>query len=122
VPYSPPAGNAANFNFSGGGYSPPLGSAANFPFGATPTPPSAQGPSRRNALFFDGRRDIERVRRRFAPILAPAPVVLSGPRQGYRADLYQHEPIIATWLIVRRSRVALPAMAARVRPVLFCIT
>lgn len=33
MPFSPPAGNAANFNFTTAGYAPPAGNVANFDFG-----------------------------------------------------------------------------------------
>jgi len=39
VPYTPPAGNAVNFNFSGAYTAPAAGSVV-FNFGASPTPPS----------------------------------------------------------------------------------
>lgn len=40
MPYTPPTGNAADFDFTVGGYTPPTGNTTNFDFGALPPAPA----------------------------------------------------------------------------------
>ena len=75
MPYTPPLGNATNFDFTGiGGYTPPLGNVTNFDFGVIPPPSSA--PSYRRFWMPEQFPDQEWLfmnKRKFGP--APVPLI-----------------------------------------------
>jgi hypothetical protein len=117
--YSPPSGNAANFNFTTATYAPPTGSAVPFPFGAGPTPPGGSGlPWRRYQHLFSERPWFPTLARRYAPVVSAAAVVPSFARS-QRPWLFRDEwhPSVALG-----RRFAPSPTVAVVRPVLFVIT
>lgn len=88
MPYTPPAGNAVNFNFSGV-YSPPAGGSVTFNFGAVPLPPVAQLPTgkaqtlREEDWFFLGQRRVSNI---IATASGPVPLKMQSPFTNPRED------------------------------------
>lgn len=117
MPYSPPSGNAADFNFTSSTYSPPTGNAVPFPFGGSPPPPVAGLPARRNQLLFGQRPWFPTLARRYAPVSAAAAAPPFVRPQRPWLFVEQWYPSVAL-----ERRFAPPSRVAVVRPVLFVIT
>jgi hypothetical protein len=99
MPYTPPAGNAVNFNFTGA-YSPPTGNNVIFNFGGGgPPPPGSQLPTGHAIAFIEEPMPWQYFmpQRRFAPV--PVPIVAFPHRGLTRFRLDEEEP----WIMPRRS-------------------
>jgi hypothetical protein len=116
VPYTPPAGNAVTFNFSGT-YVVPPGNAVIFNFGGgSPAPPQAQSPTGiRQARLHEEDWFFSR-QSRFAPI--PDAFIALRHRGLARMPLLEPEP----WIRPRRLEIRFQPPARRRRPFLFTIT
>ena len=117
MPYSPPAGNAALFNFTTGAYAPPAGAAVTFNFGGggppPPPPPQPQLPTAlRQARQHEDDWFFSRSSR-FAPIASGGPIPFRRP--------WQFQPIEDDWMPARRSISFVPSAARKRRRPLFTI-
>lgn len=116
MPYTPPAGNAVLFNFSGT-YTVPAGNAVVFNFGGGgPPPPQNQLPTglRQARIAEDDWMFISR--RRFAPPIAAAPIALK--RRSPLSFMLSDEE----WIAPRPLQIRFQPPSRRRRPVMFTIT
>jgi len=115
MPYTPPAGNAVIFDFSGS-YTVPPGNAVIFNFGGGgPPPPQAQLPTGlRLARIYEDDWFFSR-QTRFAPIPGVVPFQHRGLA---RFPLSEPEP----WIAPRRQEIRFQPPGRRRRRILFTVT
>lgn len=121
MPYTPPSGNAVNFNFTGTLYTVPPGASIIFNFGGTPGPPfvDPQLPTGRKQIrvIEDDWFPYPQLRRPCAPV---ADAIISKPMRALRMELY--EDSFAYERPLRRTIIATPPYVVGKRPIMFTVT
>jgi hypothetical protein len=118
VAYTPPVGNAVNFNFTDIPYVVPPARSIIFNFGAIPGPPfvDVQLPTGLRQHFTVEEEWFPEARRRFAP---PSDSIIAKPMKA----LFQLDDDIGTdfWMLPKRRILVTPLFPGK-RPVLFTVT
>ena len=116
--YTPPTGNAVNFDFTVAYGLPPPGRSILFNFGAIPGPPfvDIQLPTGLRQHFFDEPDWTLPYVRKFAPVVDPP----TGVRMKalFRFEDYEYDYIGPT----NRRILVVPPFSVGIRPVLFTVT
>jgi hypothetical protein len=121
MPYTPPTGNAVNFNFTGS-YSAPAGNAVIFNFGGSippPPPGTLQKPTGLRQAYLHEDDWYFIATRRFAPVTTAAPAPIGLRHSGLDRFRFE-EP--ESWLARRQEIRFVPPFARTRRAVLFTVT
>lgn len=118
MPYTPPLGNAVDFDFTDIHYFRPPGRSIIFNFGAVPGPPfiDDQLPTGLRHSFLPEDDWFPEFRRKFAPI---SDSVISRPMKAlFQLDVDD----VDYWMMPKRRILVTPPFAPGKRPILFTVT